>query len=310
MKAATGDQYTITSGSTSATVTQLAAALREFTVDGVHLAETYPETALPPSGCGIVLAPWPNRVADGRWRLDGVEQQLDITEPARGNALHGLLRFTGYRLIEHAADSVELGATIFPQHGYPFRVETTVRYTVTDGALHVTHGARNDGDARAPIAFGTHPFLTIGDADPDELVLTVHADTRFDVDDRLNPLAEVAVDGDYDLRQGRLVRELQLDTAFGGVHTIDGVSASLTAPDGRAVHLVQDSAHGYVQVYTTTTFPKRSGGAGLRDGEPGLAVAVEPMTAPPDALNSGEGLKWLEAGETWSVGWGIRYSGS
>lgn len=309
MKAATGDQYTITSGGSSATITQLAAALREFTVDGVHLTETYPETALPPSACGIVLAPWPNRVADGRWMLDGHEQQLDITEPARGNALHGLLRFTGYQLIEHTADSVELGATIFPQHGYPFRVETTVRYTVSEGALHITHGARNDSDAPAPVAFGTHPFLTIGDVDPEELVLTVHADTRFDVDDRLNPLAEVPVDGDFDLRAGRLVRELQLDTAFGGVRTVDGVSASLTTPDGRAVHLVQDASHGYVQVYTTRSFPKRSGGAGSRDGEPGLAVAIEPMTAPPNALNSGEGLKWVAPGETWSVGWGIRYSG-
>ena len=306
MKSATGDQYTISYRDSRhvdsrATITQLAAALREYTVGGVHLTETYPETVLPPSGCGIVLAPWPNRVADGRWSLDGTTQQLDITEPKLGNALHGLLRFTGYRLVDHTENSVELAATIFPQHGFPFRLETTVRYTLDEHGLHVTHTARNDSDRSAPVGFGTHPFLTIGDADPESLVLTVHADTRFVVDERLNPTAEVPVDGDYDLRGGRLVSELDLDTAFGGVHTVDGVSATLSAPDGRTVHLVQDAAHGYVQVYTTKVFPKFPGG-------PGLAVAIEPMTCPPDAYNSGLGLKWVDPGEMWSVGWGIRYS--
>jgi aldose 1-epimerase len=31
------------------------------------------------------------------------------------------------------------------------------------------------------------------------------------------------------------------------------------------------------------------------------------MTAPADAFNSGEGLRWLAPGETWDLGWGIRY---
>jgi aldose 1-epimerase len=31
------------------------------------------------------------------------------------------------------------------------------------------------------------------------------------------------------------------------------------------------------------------------------------MTAPADALNSGEGLRWLAPGETWHLSWGIRY---
>ncbi len=282
-------------------ITQVAAALREFSIDGVDLTEPYPATATPPFGDGIVLAPWPNRVADGRWVLDGVTQQLDITEVARMNALHGLLRTTDYRVLERTEASVSLGATIFPQHGYPFRVETSVRYELVDDGLRVTHTAHNNSAAAAPVAFGTHPFFRIGDVPTEELVLTLHASTYFDVDDRLNPIAELPVTGDYDLRAGRRVGDLQLDTAFGGVETVDGVVATLAAPDGRQVHLWQDEFHGYAQVFTTREFPK--------DGGHGLAVAVEPMTAPPDALNSGLGLKWLAAGETWSVQWGIRYAG-
>ena len=296
----TGDQYILTRGDARAAITQVAAALREFSIGGVDVTEPYSDSVTPPFGNGIVLAPWPNRVADGLWQLDGAPQQLDLTEPARHNALHGLLRYTGYRLIDQTPESVSLAATIFPQHGYPFHLETSVRYELVDGGIDVTHDVRNLSAAPAPVAFGTHPFLTIGDVAPEELVLTVHASTRFDVDDRLNPIAEIPVDGpNFDLRAGRPVTELDLDTAFGGLATVDGVSATLRAPDGREVQLLQDENHPYVQVFTTREFPKKGG--------KGLAVAVEPMTAPPDAFNSGTGLRWVEPGDSWSVGWGIRY---
>lgn len=294
----TGDQYELTRGSARAVITQVAAALRELSVDGVTLTPGYSAETQPPFAAGIVLAPWPNRVEDGRWVLDGATQQLDITEVDRNNAIHGLLRYTGYRLLDRTDESVTLAATIFPQHGYPFRVETAVTYTLVDDGLTVTHTARNDGAARAPFASGTHPFLGIGGVDSEDLTLTVHASTRFDVDDRLNPLGEVAVDGDFDLRAGRRIAELELDTAFGGVSPVDGVVAALTAPDGREVRLWQDANHQYVQVFITREFP------GV-----GTAVAIEPMTAPPNAFNSGLGLRWLDPGETWSLEWGIQYAG-
>ena len=298
----TGDQYVISRGSARAVITQVAAALREFTVGGEHITEGYPESVTPPFGSGIVLAPWPNRVEDGKWVLDGVQQQLDITEPKLNNALHGLLRFTPYRVIEHSDSVVELAATIFPQHGFPFRLETSVRYELIEGGLSVTHEVRNDSAAPAPVAFGTHPFLRVGDVPVEELTLTAHASTRFEVDDRLNPTAETSVAStEFDLRAGRLVSELQLDTAFGGLITQNGVSASLRAPDGREVRLVQDEDHPYLQIFTTRIFPKNGG--------TGLAVAIEPMTAPPNALNSGLGLRWVDPGDSWSVGWGIQYAG-
>ena len=39
-------------------------------------------------------------------------------------------------------------------------------------------------------------------------------------------------------------------------------------------------------------------------------MAIEPMTAPPDALNSGDGLRWLSPGDTWEARWGIQYEDS
>lgn len=270
-------------------------------MDGVEIVETFPASVRPPFGSGTVLSPWPNRIKDAVWMLDGVKQQLNISEPARGNALHGLLVATPYRVTEQSEGVLELAAPVFPQHGYPFQLHTTVRYELLDDGLRVTHGFRNVGEGRAPVAVGTHPFFKIGGVPTEDLVLTVNADTHFDVDERLNPIREVPVDGtEFDLRGGRRVGDLSLDDGFGAVRVENGTSRHrLTAPDGRFVELWQDESFGYVQVFTTRAF---SG-----EGGEHLAIAIEPMTAPADGFNSGKGVRWLEPDESWSATWGVRY---
>ncbi len=305
MRAPTGEQFRIHRstplGEAEAVIAQVAASIRTLRFGGVDLTQPYGEFAKPPSACGIVLVPWPNRVPDGKWTLDGEPQQLDLTEPERQNAIHGLLRFTAYRLVERSPGAVTLGATVYPQHGYPFLLDTEVTYELMDDGLTVTHRITNESDAPAPVAIGTHPFLQIGDVPTEDLTLTVHAATRFPVDERLNVGQEIAVDGtEYDLRGGRRVGGLELDTAFGDV-TFDGdVSAVLSAEDGRSVALWQQPEFPYVHVYTTEAFP--------RGTEVVTAIAIEPMTAPANALNTGQSLKWLNPGEVWQVSWGIRYT--
>ncbi len=295
----TGDQFHLARGPWRAVITQLAAGLRSLSVDGVELTPSYPETTIAPLGAGIVLVPWPNRVRDGAWQLNGKPQQLDITEVRYGNASHGLLRNTAYQVAAQDAASVTLTAAVHPQHGYPFLLDTSVRYELVDDGLQVTHQIANQTDVAAPVALGTHPFLQIGDVPSEQLTLTVHAASRYEVDERKIPAGQVPVDGDYDLRSGRLVGELNLDATFGDVTTRDGVAATLAAPDGRTVSLLMDDSFPYVQVFTPREYPLPSGA--------GLAVAVEPMTAPGNAFNSGDGLRWLAPGETWTAVWGIRY---
>jgi aldose 1-epimerase len=305
MRAPTGEQFRLTretpNGLGEAVIVEVAASIREFRIGGVELTEPYGEFSSPPFADGIVLVPWPNRVKDGVWQLDGVPQQLDITEPDKHNSIHGLLRYTPYRVLEQTDGAVTLGATIFPQHGYPFLLETSVRHELTDDGMTVTHRITNESDLPAPVAIGTHPFFQIGDVPTEQLTLRVDAGTRFPADDRLIPSGEIPVDGtDYDLREGRAVSELTLDDAFGDVKPIDRVTAVLTAADGRSVALWQDESFPYVQVFITRTFP--------RGTEFVTAIALEPMTAPANAFNSGQSLKWLNPGETWEAAWGIRYT--
>ena len=166
-----------------ARVGEVAAVLREFSVGGVPFTETWDDDEVPPMGCGIVLVPWPNRVADGRWTYQGVEQKLDITDLSNGNAIHGLLRNTAYQPVSVQDDAVTLAASVYPQHGYPFTLDTEVRYAVSDDGLTVTHRLTNVGAAAAPFGVGAHPYLRVGEHPVGELVITVSG-TRYAADER------------------------------------------------------------------------------------------------------------------------------
>ena len=308
MRAPTGEQYelvrTTPAGTARAVITQLAAGIREFQIGGVDLVEPFPVTSSPQSAAGIVLSPWPNRVRGGKWRwaaADGTEQelQLALTEPALGNASHGLLRFTAYELVDKGADFVELAATIYPQSGYPFLVDTRVRYELSDDGLTVQHCFANAGETDAPVAVGAHPYLRIGDVDTKELLLTVHATTHFELDQQLIPVGQTPVDGtEFDLRTPRRVGDLELNDGYADAGP--GELARLTAPDGATLTLWGDDAFRFLQVYTHRSF------ATLPEGS--VAIAIEPMTAPTDAFNSGLGVKRLAPHETWTVDWGVTYA--
>jgi len=303
----TGEQHVLetstASGELRATITSVAAAIRTLSIDGIDLVPSYGEDQTPPFGSGIVLVPWPNRIRDGRWSHDGVDHQLAITEPKYHNAIHGLLRYTEYQVVERARDSVTLAATVYPQLGYPYLLGTAVKYELVADGLKVTHYLENQGGEPAPVAVGTHPFVKIGGVRTEDLTLRLDAASHIEVDDRLLPTGEVPVDGTaWDFREGRRVGDVELDDAFGELATDDDgcVEHTLTAPDGRAVSVWAENEFGFVQVFTTRGFPGEGGD---------VAIAVEPMTAPAEAFNSGRGLRWLDPGEEWRGSWGIRCRG-
>lgn len=290
----TGSLIELRRGDVTAQIAQVGASLRWLRVGGVDVVPPYPLDIPAPACSGVVLVPWPNRVRDGRWRDGDTVQQLAITEPRFGNASHGLLRFTAYTVDQSEDASVTLRASVVPQTGYPYLVDTSVRYALREHGIEVTHTLTNRSTGAAPVALGTHPFITIGDADPHELILRVPAATEFETDERMLPTGTRPADPA--LREGMRLGELTLDTGFTDLTRDDDglVRTSLTAPDGRTTTLWQGAGFDYVQVFTTAKYPGQS-----------IALAVEPMTAPADAFNSGRGLRRLEPSETWTLHWGV-----
>lgn len=293
---ATGEQFEIVSGATRAVVTEIGAGLRSLVVGSRPLVETFAEDVRPPKGAGTVLVPWPNRTRGGRWRWQGAEQQLALSEPDAGNAIHGLARYTLYRVGEHAADAVTLHAVIAQQPGWPVPLHTSVRYAVDATGLHVTHTVQNVGADPVPFGIGAHPYVRAGASDTDDCTVTLAAATALPLTGGIPTGPAVPIAGAPDPR-GLSLRGVQVDHAFGGCAPADGedlVRHRLAGPDGEVV-VWAEPAFGWVQIFTPPSFPGR-----------GRAVAIEPMTCPPDALNSGVGLITLGSGETWTGSWGIQ----
>lgn len=298
-----GPRIVLDNGSARAEIGRVAATLCELSVGGVRVTESVPVDAITPMGCGIVLAPWPNRVRDGRWSLDGEPQQLDLTEPALGNASHGLLRNTAYRVVEQSPDAVTLGALIPPQHGWPFSLDTRVTYTLELDGMTVTHTARNLGDRPAYWAVGAHPYFRIGETPVEQLTITLDRPEYLQLDDRLIPVAARSVEGTaFDLRRPRMLADVDINVAYGDSEAFIGRSdaAWLESSDGSRLALWLDEEFAWIQVYTPRTFPRPDGA--------GLAIAIEPMSAAPDALNSHRGLSTIPPGGEWAASWGVRFT--
>jgi aldose 1-epimerase len=300
----TGQQYQIAAGSYRATVTELGAGLRELLHREQPLIAGYEPDQLPPAGSGQLLAPWPNRIDGGRYAFGGTQFQLALTEPGRANAIHGLTRWTAWTLIRHNASAVLLRSAPHGYQGYPFCLEIDAEYRLDPYAgLYVAITATNRGRHAAPYGTGSHPYLTVGAPAIDSCELTLPAALWLPADDRGIPSGPPApVEGTpYDFRKTRTIGTTRLDHALTGLDR-DGdglawVHLAVGGGSGSGVRLWADEGYRWLQVFTGDSL-----GPDLRR----KALAVEPMTCPPNAFVTADDLLVLQPGETVIHTWGLQ----
>jgi aldose 1-epimerase len=299
----TGLQYEIEAGDYRATVTELGAGLRELTFRGQPVIAGYSADELPPAGAGQLLAPWPNRIDGGRYVFGGTEHHLALSEPARGNAIHGLTRWAAWTAAGQDSSWVRLRYAPHGQQGYPFGLEIEAEYRLDPGTgLRLAVTARNRGSHAAPYGTGSHPYLTVRTPSVDGCELTLPAASWLPLDDRGIPSAPPEpVDGtEYDFRRTRAIGATRLDHALTGLSRDgDGRAWAYLAagPEpGPRVGLWADEGYQWLQVFT---------GDPLGPDRRRKAVAIEPMTCPPNAFITADDLLVLEAGEKVTSTWGI-----
>lgn len=294
-----GAQITLALDDQTATVTDVGAKLRTYAVAERDVITPFDVDETAPAGHGAVLAPWPNRIRDGRYTFGGVERQLDISEPSRMTALHGLVMWQRWTVVERSGSAVTLEIRTAPSGGYPFDLLIRVTYRLTAAGLHVQTAATNLGTATAPYGVGFHPWLSPGAGSLDECTVRLDAETRITTDDRLLPTGTEPVAGDFDLREPRSARGLDLDDAYVDVlRDEDGLSwIRLTGADGRTAAVWMDESMDTWQVCTGDHLDA----VGWRR----TGLAAEPMSCIADAFRTGERLVHLEPGETHEVTWGM-----
>jgi len=298
---ASGEQVEISAGDTRLVVVTMGGGMRELTHAGRHVLDGYGEDELPAGAYGQPLIPWPNRLAGGRYDFDGVAYQVPLTEPDKRNALHGFARWLTWRVEERQPSSATLALDMYPRGGYPFALRLQAVYSVEPARVTVTTTAFNAGRARLPYAQGFHPYVSAGAATIDTCTLQLPASTFYPTDERQIPTGRQPVAGtEYDFRAPRVIGASRLDTAFTDLERDrDGMAWVRLGSTGagQTVSVWMDGAYRYVMAFTgdaLTDAPRRR-----------RSLGVEPMTAAPNAFQSGDGLRVLQPGESFTCAWGI-----
>ena len=302
-----GAEHLLEHGPSTAVVTEVGGGLRALEHRGRPLVRPYLRGEVRPRFRGSLLAPWPNRVADGRYRFGGREHQLPLTEPDRGNALHGLVCWERFDVRRVDPATVVATHALVPRPGYPFRLVAEVTYALGEAGLTTTVTARNDGDDPLPWGTAGHPYLVAGDGrgPVDGWELHAPATQVLDVDPaRLLPAdppeTSPVAGGDLDFTTPRVIGSTTVDHAFTGI---------VAGADGLARVRLVDPATGtgsqitwdpvslpWLQLHTADLPAPEVSRAGL---------AAEPMTCPPDSFRSGVDLVVLGPGEEHAVSWTI-----
>jgi aldose 1-epimerase len=293
-----GEQIEIVSGELRATVVEVGGGLRSLTAGDRPILDGYGPDEMSTSGRGQLLLPWPNRLEGGSYEFDGRRHQLPLTEASSANAIHGLVRWSAWSVAAREPGRVVVEHALHPQPGYPFSLSLAVEYAVSAAGLAVRMSATNVGVAACPFGAGAHPYLSAGTATVDSLALRVPAAAVMLPGPRGIPTGTVPVEGtEYDFRVARPIGATVLDNAFTDLERdVDGlVRVELAAAGGETVTLWADESFSHLMVFTGDPLPdvaRRS-------------LAVEPMTCPPNAFRTGEGVVRLEPGQRFTGVWGI-----
>jgi aldose 1-epimerase len=295
-----GEQFEISFGRQRATIVEVGGGIREYEVEDRAVLDPYPEDAICDGAHGAPLIPWPNRLADGRYRFDRVEYQVPLNEPEKQNAIHGFVMWRPWRAQERAPERVVMAAELHPMPFYPFRLDLRIAYELGEGGLTVTTTAENTGDRACPFGHGQHPYLSPGEGLIDDCALQLAGGTRISTDTRRQlPKGRFPVEGsEFDFLQPRKLGTTEIDFAFTDLDRDDDGKAwtRLTGPDGGCASLWVDRSYPFVETYTGDTLATDRARRGL---------GTEPMTCAPDAFNNGDGLIRLEPGESFTGTWGV-----
>ena len=259
------------------------------------LRPTPPESLRDHSDCSsYVLAPWSNRVRDGRLRFDGRAWQLRITTDD-GTAIHGAVIEYPWRVVEQTATRLvlEFDSAGFVGVNFPWQFRAQVTYELNGERFEWRTALTNADHETFPAGLGHHPYFvrrltdTGGGALGGEALLQINCDRGYQLENAmaLGEAAEVPPRADF--RELRALGDAFVDDCLTG-RTGD-VAALISYPGALDVSIEADALLSHVVVYLPVEKP---------------FFAVEPVTNANDAFTldaagvPGVGVFTVPPGET------------
>jgi galactose mutarotase-like enzyme len=228
-----------------------------------------------------LLYPWANRLDR---QVDSPLVRLD----PHGLPIHGILAASPYWQVvgdDPLTARLDFGAhpeylAVFP---YPHVLEVEVRREPRSQT--VTTRVTPTGDVAVPLAFGWHPYLQIPGAPRGGWEVTLPVTRHLLLDDRQIPTGQVEP---VEYPQPMPLDDRDFDDGYAGV--ADGARFAVTGGE-RTIEVVFERGYPYAQLFAP------------RDQE---FICFEPMTAPTNALVSGDGLRSVEPGDTFEAAFTLR----
>jgi aldose 1-epimerase len=271
----------------SAVISTEGAALIGLSVNNFDLIEPNTRDGL---YAGKILAPWPNRIKDGKYSFNKKDYQLPINEVSKNNSLHGLVANYQWEVLFQSESKVVLQYLLNQPDIYPGKLQLQVSYEIIEQGVEISVLSENVGELSAPYGVSIHTYLVAGaPIKNNELNLQIPADQFLEVDaDRLLPIKLQPVVGtNFDFINPKNISDLFIDHAFKYSSNYPR-SVLLLNKDGGGAEVIFDDQSKWIQIHTAD-----------RDlqADSRMAVAIEPMSCPPDAFNSGIDLIILEPGK-------------
>ena len=284
-RSASGREIVLQAGDYEARIVTVGAGLAGLRYRGYDLVVPHGVGECPPGYLGKVLMPWPNRVAGGSYSWEGTSYDLPVDEPTFGTSLHGFVAFQEWEIAEADASSVLLRTLIAARYSYPWTLAVSARYSLdANTGLTVELSATNIGEGTAPYGVGFHPYLAVDGVQVDDLELESPAAIIYEANASMIPVTahDVASFG-LDFRSPAIIGASRLDHAFAGLPEGTWAVTLRDPASGVGVSLSSDAR--WLQVYSADYIGR-------------VGVAVEPMSCPPNAFNSGTDVVALGAGES------------
>jgi aldose 1-epimerase len=245
---------------------------------------------------GTFLFPFPNRTKGGQYQFGGKSYQFPLNESARNNALHGML-FNKPFVVAGIFTDGEHGKIEMvyrdehPPAYYPFPYEVRIRWQFTGESLECFTSVVNIGESAMPVGFGWHPYFKSNNP-VNQWKVQLPVGEEFVVDENMIPTGEMKAFSSFE--KPAVFGETHFDTGLKlAASGAKAVSSFEDAQSNIKVEVWQELGEGkynYLQVYSP---PDRN------------MLAIEPMTCPANALQSGESVRILEPGEKQNATFGI-----
>jgi galactose mutarotase-like enzyme len=241
-----------------------------------------------------LLHPWANRLAAGEYRVNGTVVRLRPDSPIvardeHGLPIHGLLGGSPHWALRHASGNgdaawalsaeIDFGAHPELLEAFPFPHRLALDVALRRRTLTVRTTLTATGEDAVPVSFGFHPYLRLADLAREDWLVELPAMRHLEVDARSIPTgASRLVAAAAGPLGTRTFDDGYVDVADGAEFVVAG--------GGRRITVRLEQGYPAAQVFAPATDD---------------VICFEPMTAPTNALNSGDRLSLVAPGERYTA---------